>query len=423
MKLLRAIASEIQYTPGIEYSGVILEFQKVAIHPKSAGRIEKIFVDKGMAVKKNQILIKMEQLPLKINLENQRANIASSRAKVNLANEKMKLARMDIEKKLKAIDKQSTHVKELKAKMNKGRITFKGKKQLYSQGGLSKEEYHQSKIVMITLESEFLKAKKDLEILKIGYRNQDLGNSSQSLSRKNKRQKWIEMNTAVEKAELQFAKAELGISFSDLKASQLLYNETIIRSPLTGIIAIRNNDPGEQVAGSGNASGDPVLVLIDIAKVYVVLQVKEHDIQKIKRGTIFEFKVDVLGDKLIKSKIELISPIIDPRSHTFEVRSIIQNKDLFLRPGMFLRGKLLTKKSGKYIKVSQKAVVSNKKGESFVFVVRKSHAFKVKVKTGEKVEDAIIVLSGLKIGDQVVIGKQAALSDGIKVSIQAKQKK
>ena len=407
-----------QIRPSIEATGTIEFFEKVTIVSKSAGRIEKLYVREGQRVKKGQLLAQIEKLPLQLELRKAKAAMASSRSRLRLSTEKYQNARSGIEIKLKAIEKQTTQVRELKASLDKIRVTYDRKKKLYEQEGLSDEEFETLKTAVISREAKYLMARNDLEMSYVGYRDQDIRKKGLKVAgnSKTRREQIAGINTRIEKAELEVARSGVRSSEAQLHSLKILLKETSIRSPINGIVAARNKSVGEQVAG-GAAGGEQgaIMVLVDIDRVYAGVNIREADLARIQEGLELEFKVDVYKNKKFSGKISIISPLIDPKTHTIGIKALVANPGHKLRPGMFIRANLLTGEAATTLRIPAKALLPREKNKAWAFVIKKNRVVKRAVTTGKQRGDRIEILSGLKSGEQIALEKLSQLREGLAV--------
>ena len=113
--------------------------------------------------------------------------------------------------------------------------------------------------------------------------------------------------------------------------SNLLEN-TILTSPISGIITARNYDEGDMYA-----MAQPLFVVQNITPVKMLINISENNYSKIKKGMEVDIVADAFPGETFKGKVNLVYPTIDARSHTFPVEIIVDNKDEKLRPGMFAR--------------------------------------------------------------------------------------
>lgn len=423
-EILEIKALKVAWTvvePGIESPGDIQPWEKIEIVSPVAGRIVKIFVHEGERVKMGQHLVQIDQLSYVLQYKQQKAALQQSKARLTLAREKYLNARRDKEKLWKAIAKQKTVVRELKARLAKMKFTFQGQRTLYKQGAISKEAYNTAKIDLISEESSYLTAKKDLEIALVGFRQKDL--PGKNTTGKNAYESFIDLNTRMEFAEVDVARAEVHASSAALNSTRQTLNQTTIKSPVAGIVAKRNFSPGEEVMSStAGQDTTAILEIVDIVSVFARTHVREADSVKIKFNDKFTFKVDALPKREYVGPIVAISPLVDETAHTVEIKAKIGNKDLKLRPGMFLRGKIVTGKSKKMLLIPQNCVKSQKNKGQYVFIIKRGAVFRKQIKVGDVIKKDVEVIGGLMPGDVIATEKFALLRDGRRVVTAFKDK-
>ncbi len=122
-------------------------------------------------------------------------------------------------------------------------------------------------------------------------------------------------------AKLQFAEAGMKLAALDLEACE-------IKAPFAGRFAKRSLKESEFVQ-----AGQPVLEILDDAKLLAVMHMPSDRRRSLKTGDEFKFKVDETG-ALCKGSVYEIGGRIDYESRTFEVKVLIDNKDGSLAAGM-----------------------------------------------------------------------------------------
>jgi HlyD family secretion protein len=132
----------------------------------------------------------------------------------------------------------------------------------------------------------------------------------------------------VNQAQTAQAKAALSQAMVDL-------NNTVIRSPVDGIVISRNVDVGQTVAASLQA---PTLFTIanDLAKMEVHTSVDEADVGNVHEGQQVSFSVDAFPARRFRGKVFQVrnAPTIIQNVVTYSAVVRIDNKDLLLKPGM-----------------------------------------------------------------------------------------
>lgn len=111
-----------------------------------------------------------------------------------------------------------------------------------------------------------------------------------------------------------------------------LLENTVLTSPISGVVTARNYDPGDM---TGNL---PVLTVGQITPIVkVMIHPAEADLTKIKRGMPVDITFDAFPGEQFPGKISRIYPTIDPATRTFQVEIDIQNPKAEILPGMFAR--------------------------------------------------------------------------------------
>lgn len=209
-----------------------------------------------------------------------------------------------------------------------------------------------------------------------------------------------------------FEAITLAYEVSKKSYANLLEN-TILTSPISGIITARNYDEGDMYA-----MAQPLFVVQNITPVKMLINVSESNYSKVKKGMEVELAADAFPGETFKGKVNLVYPTIDPRSHTFPVEIIVDNKNEKLRPGMFTR---VTMNYGNNYRVviPDKAVLKQVGADDkYVYVLNDDNTVSyTPVKLGVRMGDRYEVISGLNDGDIVVTTGQTRLKNNIEVEV------
>jgi RND family efflux transporter MFP subunit len=195
----------------------------------------------------------------------------------------------------------------------------------------------------------------------------------------------------------------------DLAQSQL--ENTIVTSPITGVVSARNVDPGELVSGAA-----PAFVVIDVSTVTAEASVEEGIVEKIHTGQGVSVSVEAAGSRKLRGIVDTISPAADLRTQGYTVKVRIDNPGDAIRPGMFARVSFLMEKRENVLVVPNGAVVTET-GVDYLFVVSDGALKKIVIQTGISDEAVTEVTAGLQEGSSVVTEGQSFLNDGEKVTI------
>jgi RND family efflux transporter MFP subunit len=210
----------------------------------------------------------------------------------------------------------------------------------------------------------------------------------------------------LEAAKLGFQSAE-----SQLTLAKREYNDTKITSPISGVVTARMVDKGDYVKRD-----NVVVQVVDISTLKVKLNVAEKDAFKLKPGDEVAVTTDVYPGVTFKGKIETISDQAD-NAHTYPVEITLPNsKEHHLKGGMFGRVQFTSIKNNETVIIPRGALVGSVR-DAKVFVVKNGIANERSVVIGSTSDNMLEVLSGLKVGEQIVVNGQNNLKDQFKVTI------
>lgn len=253
----------------------------------------------------------------------------------------------------------------------------------------------------------------------------------------------IAFDATVNQAEVQQAKAELGIAranfertadlarqkfMSDRARDESLANVQVleaklalaqarlskleIRAPFSGVVGIRNVSIGDYVK-----DGTDLINLEDISSVKVDFRVPEKYADVIRKGQALEVIVDALPGKPFRAKVDAIDPQVDSAGRSALLRGRIDNPEGRLKPGMFARVKLILAERDNALVVPEEAIVPQG-GKTTVWKVVDGKAVRTEVKTGLRRAAKVEITQGLALNDVVVTAGQIRLSkDGTPVRI------
>ncbi|MDR0520861.1 MAG: efflux RND transporter periplasmic adaptor subunit, partial [Planctomycetaceae bacterium] len=153
-----------------------------------------------------------------------------------------------------------------------------------------------------------------------------------------------------------------------------------------------------------------LFTVCDPAKMWIMLNVRQEDAKYIREGLTVNFVSDN-GDQRISGKISWISPAIDSRTRTLQVRADVNNSDGKLRDKMFGTGHIVLREEPNAVVVPQEAVQATTDTQ-FVFIRDKNYfapnslkIFHVRqVRLGAKSGKNVEILAGV-LPDEVVVTK------------------
>ncbi|MBO7609325.1 MAG: efflux RND transporter periplasmic adaptor subunit [Muribaculaceae bacterium] len=205
--------------------------------------------------------------------------------------------------------------------------------------------------------------------------------------------------------------AQLRAIESSNRSLRTMQENTVLTSPVSGVVTQKNYDAGDLPAG-------PILVIEQQQPLKVVVSVNESDYPKVKVGMPVDVKLDTYGDEVFPGKVHIIHPTIDVNSRTFQVEIIITNSSNRIHTGMFARV-IFNFGTNHNVVVTDRAIQKQTgSGVRYVYVYNNDGTVEWReVQLGQRLENRFEVLSGLTPGTQVVTEGQSRLANGTKVQV------
>lgn len=191
-----------------------------------------------------------------------------------------------------------------------------------------------------------------------------------------------------------------------------LLENTVLRSPITGVVTARNYDPGDMTGSL------PVVTVGQLSPVVkVMINVSENDLSKLKAGQPVDVTFDAFPEETFQGTVQRIYPTVDTATRTFQVEVRIANAGERIKPGMFARVSIDLGSKDNVVVPDRAVVKQTGSGNKYVYVLNGNKVSYQRVELGQRLDNAYELLSGIEDGDTVVITGQTRLADGIEVEV------
>lgn len=364
----------------VSASGKIFPETEVKISPDVSGEIVDLFFQEGDSVKKDDLLLTIRPDIYQSLLEQAEAMVNQSKA--SLANANARLI-------------------QVQAQFDNAKITFERNTKLYNEKVLSQADYDNAVAAFKSAEGELKAA-----------------------------------DESVKGASFSVKSAEAA-----LKEARNNLTRTKVYAPMNGVLSKLNVKQGERVVGTAQFTGTEMLIIADLSKMEVQVDVSENDIVRVSLNDTAEIEVDAFIDKKFKGVVRHIANsastgaiLTSEQVTNFTVKiSVLPEsyKELVsatnpfpFKPGMSATAEIKTDLIKDALSVPIQCVTirepeeneKEKSGgkEEIVFVHENGKAKSVKVKTGIQDDKYIQIVEGLEENTEVVTGPYRAISRTLK---------
>jgi RND family efflux transporter MFP subunit len=128
------------------------------------------------------------------------------------------------------------------------------------------------------------------------------------------------------------------------------------------------------------------------------------------------FQVEPYPDQTFDGKVAFISPTIDQTTRTFVVEVLVDNVKRQLRPGLFAKGVILSRRDDNVLAVPEESV-STLAGVSTVYVIDRGKVRQQPVSIGERQQKLLEVVDGLKGNEVLAASNLSQLATGVSVEL------
>jgi len=178
-----------------------------------------------------------------------------------------------------------------------------------------------------------------------------------------------------------------------LESSLQVQQALEVDSPVSGFITERNALPSVAVQPEMR-----LYTVADLSTVWVLAQVFQNDLGRIKIGAPAALTVDTFPGRSFQGRVDFIYPQVDMETRTARVRVVFSNPDLQLKPGMFVNVALKVP-LGRELVIPASGVLQSG-DRQIAFVLRSDGYLEPReVELGAHLGDEVIVLKGLKAGE------------------------
>ena len=345
-KVKTTAVAETPFGETVTANGTLAAYDQTTVSVKVPGRVRTINVDLGSVVSRGQVIALVDSEDYRLRVQQAEASLAQARARLGLAPDGTD-DRVDPE--------QTATVRQARAVLDEARYNRDRAARLVEQGVIAKAEFDTATATFKVAEGRYQDAYEEIR------------NRQGILAQR---------------------RSELALARQQLK-------DTSVVAPLDGIVQEKKTSVGEYLA-----AGAAVVDIVKMDPLRLQAQIPERESQIVRSGQ--DVRVTVEGDETVYlGKIMRLSPVIAQQSRMLMVEADVRNNGK-LRPGSFAHAEIVTNDAKMAVTVPNNAIVTFA-GIEKVIVVQNGKALEKPITTGRRGAEFTEVVSGISVGEKVVI--------------------
>lgn len=372
-----AVMGDIENT--VMTSAKIKPIQSVDVGAQVSGKIIKLYVDIGDEVKKGDVIAQISQVEQKNTVSNAQSSLDQAKASLAQAQSTLTSNQGTIASAEATLDSRV-------AELNKAQKAFERLAKLIDIDAVSRQDYDDAKSAVEIARANVAVAKANLQ------------NAKNDVAA-------AHANIASQKAAINKAQNDLSTATEDL-------SHTIITAPMDGTVVSITQKEGTTV--NANQSAPTIVTIADLSRVRIKAQISEADVINVQKGMAARFNIIGNPDEQFDAILTGIEPAPEEISSNSNASSAVyyigyldvDNSKRQFRIDMTAQVNIIINSANNVLTVPS-AAISTVNGKHTVRVVdQNGHAKEVAVSVGLNNRINAQIISGLSVGDKVVIGEQ-----------------
>ena len=366
--------------------GYVVAHHKIQLGSKVVGRVAWIGVEKGDRVKKDQVLVRLDNTEYRAQVEQARGALQATEAR---------LAQLQTGSRPEEIQQARARADETEANLRNAQTNYDRTRGLDRDGVVSKQELDRARDQLDMARAQAEQAHKNYELVHQGPRREEIDQG----------------RALVEQAR------------GALRYYETMLDATEIRSPIDGTVLERLVETGEMVTtmfvGETGAKSS-VVSLADLNDLQVEVDISQTEFARVSLGQPCAVVPDAFPDRRYRAVVAEIAPQANRQKATVQVKVQVKNPDAYLRPEMNARVSFEDPRAGQASVrqlLAPRSALFQADGKSAVMAVENGRAVIKLVTAGEEMGGSVRIASGLNGDETLVVGSPAALKSGQRLRV------
>jgi HlyD family secretion protein len=372
-------------------------YETADLFARVAGYLQKVHVDIGDRVKKDQVLAELWVPEMEQERVQKEALTERSQAEVGQAEAALKAAEAMVAAAKAKTEEVSSLVAKHEAVVTYHQGEYARYLQLFKDRALQKDVVDREFNQLRTAEASLTAAKAGVGTSEAGM--------------------MVEQAKLLQaQADVASAQARLKVAQADLEYAVIFLRYGKITAPYDGVITRRLVHPGAFIQSGATGKADPLLTIARVDRMRVVTEIPEADSAWVKVGQPATLKVDAARGQPLPGKVARLADALDRKSRTMQAEVELDMPTHLLRSGMYGSVTITIANYPDALLLPATALLAGG-GKPAVMIVREGQAHRQEVELGYNDGVRVQVTGGLKGAEQVITEGKNSVREGQPVEI------
>lgn len=213
---------------------------------------------------------------------------------------------------------------------------------------------------------------------------------------------------AISQQAIDQALADLKTKKANVEESQVELDKMLLVAPFDGVLGKFTISPGDYVT-----VGQKIVTLTDNMHLRVEYSISEKYLSQVKLGQKVKITTSAYPQNVFMGEVKFVSPTVSNEDHTISLYADVDNSQKLLTSGLFVN---VIQELGmeKALLVPAASLIPTIDGQQ-VYKIVAGKAIAVSVRVGSRTQNSVQIISGLSVGDNIVIAGQEKLKEGVLV--------
>jgi membrane fusion protein (multidrug efflux system) len=252
------------------------------IASKVPGTVKDVYVKDNQFVRKNEILLEIDPVDYDVKVKEVSSRLNAERSKLFEIEAKIETSKKQLLELQRNIEVAKANLELQEANLKQAETDFKRAENLFKKEAISKEKFEKATTEYQVAVAKAKAISEQLQHAKLALETQKA---------------IIKQAEASKISQLSIIKQ----NEASLKAAELNYGYTKVRSPSDGYVTKKSVEKGNQIQ-----AGQPLMAIVPLNDIWIIANYKETQLEKVRPGQKVKIKVDTYPGKTFKGKVESI---------------------------------------------------------------------------------------------------------------------